>query len=64
MGRGAEIGRVVTHKPPNEVPCDMCGDPSVKVVRREKKATFLYACGTHVDVIERMAKKPPREVRI
>lgn len=60
----SDIGRILEPKLPREVPCDWCGDKSVKAVRIEKKATSMYACGKHVKVAEETAKKPPRRINI
>lgn len=61
---GSDIGRHVTHKDPKTVGCEWCGGPSVKAIRIEGKATFTYACDSHVAVAERTAKKPPRRINV
>lgn len=38
---------------PGEVPCEWCGDPSVKAIQHTKRAgQFVYACARHIETAE------------
>lgn len=57
-------GSVVTPQDPSNVPCEWCGDPSVKAVRIAGRATHMYACGDHVQTAMKANEKKPRQRRI